>query len=552
MRRLSAEEKWMDEQRGKSGKPILRIVSAVVALILIAAAIGFFASKKRGGRQAAATTAQQSAAGSLSDLASRNASAVSQGVHVANGDNVSVSGGDSYAHVVYAPRVKMFDHVELQSSLMGISSDGHGFVFQHASEGIRGLQPGDVMMVKGEMAAKVQGVVTDQDRTLVVVNQASIHDLVKSGEIKMDLPVRFHGTGKFARNESPGFPSMVMDLIEPPVHAQQIPQIAVGTKIAGWTVVKWSIVAADNEADYDLVMVKSEAGFEAWIGMKGWIGNFDISSNLSMPEGSSGMIQQLAAKASNLSGFATIEWEIGKSTPGVWATEDRVKLPAGISIPLAPFLGGMPLTLDISSAVLIHPGLTGNNEFAHGGFNVSFSGSGNFQSPSSGDLSGDGSMSIKDQITVSESLSPIAPNAMLIAFCAPRIELTVDVLGPFAGALGSYGGVVDKAYTTLVGKLSPNVQNVIANSPLSKMTPSNFLKSNADVYLEFVVTGAVTHAASESLFQCTSTTIVYALKAGAAASLFGLTDGAVAEKELFKHGNTRWDPPTEACQKNSS
>jgi hypothetical protein len=541
----------MDEQRGKFGKSAIRIASAVAALILIVAAVWFFALKRQSSQQAAAS-APQSAAGSLSDLASRNASVVAQAVHVANGENISVDGGSASANVVYAPAVKMFDHAELQSSLMGISSDGHGFVFQHASPGIRALQAGDVMMVKGEMAAKVQGVVTDQDQTLVVVNQASIHDLVKSGEIKMDLPVRFHGPGKFARDERPGFPSTVFDLLETPVHAQQIPQVAVGTKISGWTVAKWSIVAANNEADYDLVMVKSEAGFEAWIGIKGWIGNFDISSNLSMPEGSGGMIQQLAAKASNLSGFATIEWEIGKSTPGVWAGEDRVKLPAGISIPLAPVLGGMPLTLDISSAVLIHPGLTGNNEFAHGGFNVSFSGNGNFQSPSSGNLSGDGSMSIKDQITVSESLSPIAPNAMLIAFCAPRIELTVDVLGPFAGALGSYGGVVDKVYATLMGKLSPNVQNAIANSPLSKMTPSNFLKSNADVYLEFVVTGAVTHAAGESLFKCTSTTIVYSLKAGAAASLFGLTDGAAAEKELFKHGDVRWDPPTEACQKNSS
>jgi len=299
-------------------------------------------------------------------------------------------------------------------------------------------------------------------------------------------------------------------------------------------------------------MVKSEGGFEAWVGMKGWIGNFDISSDLSMQGGSSGVLSQIVAKASNLSGFVTVEWEIGKSTPGVWATEDRVKLPAGISIPLAPFLGGMPLTLDISSAVLVHPGLTGNNEFAHGGFNVSFSGGGNFQSPSSGDLSGTGSMSIKDQITVSNSISPIAPNAMLIAFCAPRIELRYDVLGPFANALGSAGGVVDKVYNRLLGLLPPTVQNGIANSPLSKMTPSNFLKSNADVYLEFVVTGGVTHSASASLFQCTSTTIVYALKAGAAADLFGLTNGAAVEKELFKHGNYFWDPPTEACKKNSS
>ena len=538
----------MNAMRGKTARFAIPIAMAGVVLIALTSAIGFVACKK-GSSEKPAVSAPQSAPDSLSELASRSSSTVAQGIHVANADHVSIDGGNNYAHVTYAPAVKMFDHSELQSSLMGVSSDGHGFVFQHASPGIQALKAGDVMMVKGEMAAKVAGVVTDQDQTLVLVDQASLHDVVKSGEIKMDLPVRFHGSGKFARRESPPLASTVLDLLETPVQAQQIP---VGTKIAGWTVAKWSMVAADNEADYDLVMVKSEAGFEAWVGIKGWIGNFDISSNLSMPESSSGALSQLAAKASNLSGFVTVEWEIGKSTPGVWATEDRVKLPAGISIPLAPFLGGMPLTLDISSAVLLHPGLTGNNEFAHGGFNVSFSGSGNFQSPSSGDLSGEGSMSIKDQITVSNSISPMAPNAMLIAFCAPRIELRYDVLGPFANALGSAGGVVDTAYNRLLGLLPPNVQNGIANSPLSKMTPSNFLKSNADVYLEFVVTGGVTHSASASLFQCTSTTIVYALKAGAAADLFGLTNGAAVEKELFKHGNYFWDPPTEACKKNST
>src|ERR1017187_9178779 len=309
-----------------------------VVLIALTSAIGFVSCNK-GSSDKPAVSAPQSAPGSLSELASRSSSPVAQGRHVANADHVSIDGGNNYAHVTYAPAVKMFDHSELQSSLMGVSSDGHGFVFQHASPGIQALKAGDVMMVKGEMAAKVAGVVTDQDQTLVLVDQASLHDVVKSGEIKMDLPVRFHGSGKFARRESPPLASTVLDLLETPVQAQQIPA---GTKIAGWTVAKWSMVAADNEADYDLVMVKSEAGFEAWVGIKGWIGNFDISSNLSMPESSSGALSQLAAKASNLSGFVTVEWEIGKSTPGVWATEDRVKLPAGISIPLAPFLGGMP------------------------------------------------------------------------------------------------------------------------------------------------------------------------------------------------------------------
>lgn len=545
----------MNDQPGtprKMSKMAIRLgAMAVTAIVLVAAAFVLHGRKTSVAvRAGAGPAAQQSAAGSLAALASRNTSAAGQVFQVAGHDNVSVEGGNSYAHVVYAPRVKMFDHDEVKSALMGVSSDGHGFVFQHASDKLRGLQAGDVFMVKGEMAAKVLGVVTDQDQTLVAVDQASLKDLVQSGQVKLDFPVRFTGPKQAARNDAPPFAATVWDLLEQPVYAQQIP---VGTKISGWTIAKWNVVAAQNEADFDLVMVKSEAGFEAWVGMKGWIGNFDISSNLDMGSGSgSGMVSQLAAKASNLSGFAQFEWEIGKSTPGPWATEDKVKLPAGISIPLAPLLEGMPLTLDISSAVLIHPGLTGNNEYAHGAFNVSFHGSGNFESQSSGDTGGDGSLFTETKMTANDTISPIGPNAMLIAFCAPRIELRLDAMGPFKDMLGSLGGVVDKVYNRLLGMLPPNVQNGIANSPLSKMTPSNVLKSNADVYLQFVVTGAVTHAAQESLFQCTRTDIIYTLQGGAAAAMFGLTDNAKVQKDLWTKHDFRYDPPTEACVKNSS
>lgn len=532
----------------KALSTIIRIGLSGLAFLAIAVAFAVVACRKGNNQAAAAGSVPQSAAGSLSALSARSSSTVAQPAHIANGDNVSIDGGQSYAHIAYAPKVKIFEHSDLQSSLMGVSSDGHGFVFQHAGPNIQALKAGDVMMVKGEMAAKVAGVVTDQDKTLVLVDQASLRDLVQSGDMKLDVPVRFHGPKKSSQFESRPFGSNMWNLLEPPVFAQQV---AVGTKISGWTVAKWNVVAGENEADFDLVMVKSEAGFEAWVGMKGWVGNFDISSNMSMQQGSSGALSQLAAKASNLSGYAKFEWEIGKSTPGVWSTEDRVKLPAGLSIPLAPVLEGMPLTLDISSAVLIHPGLTGNNEYSHGAFNVSFSGNGNFQSPSSGGILGDGTILTTTQITANNTISPIAPNAMLIAYCAPRIELRLDVLGPFAGALGSYGGVVDGVYGKLLGMLPSNVQAGIANSPLSKMTPSNVLKSNADVFLQFVVTDAVTHAAQESLFQCTRTDIIYTLQGGAAADLFGLTDGAQVEKDLYTRKDTRWDPSTEGCVKNS-
>jgi hypothetical protein len=131
--------------------------------------------------------------GAISQL-SNSANATPQARHIAGGQNVSVDGGtDSYAHVTYNDNVKSFDESDVRSSLMGISSDGHGWVFQNAPAGIKALKAGDVFVVKGQLAVKVVGAVTQDDKTLIETGEASLRDLVQSGDVKIDAPVRFHG-----------------------------------------------------------------------------------------------------------------------------------------------------------------------------------------------------------------------------------------------------------------------------------------------------------------------------------------------------------------------
>ena len=125
---------------------------------------------------------------------SNTANVTPQKRKIANGENVSIDGGgESYAHITYNPRVKIFEESDVRASLMGISSDGHGWVFRNAPASIRALKAGDVFMVKNQLAVKVIGVVTQDDKTLVATGEASLRDIVQSGQIKLDAPVRFHG-----------------------------------------------------------------------------------------------------------------------------------------------------------------------------------------------------------------------------------------------------------------------------------------------------------------------------------------------------------------------
>lgn len=514
-----------------------------------------------------ATTTAAADAGSISRL-SDAANVKPQTRKIANGENVSIDGGgESYAHVTYNPRVKMFDEAEVRSSLMGISSDGHGWVFKNAPADIRALKAGDVFMVKNQLAVKVIGAVTQGDKTLIATGEASLRDIVQSGKIKLNAPVRFHGP-KNTASKTPRSPSL-FDLIMPTVYAAQdgglegpsgsaaraagaaearrrIANNAKDYLTSGWTISKWDVTPGDGQANFDLVMAKSQGGFVAMVAMKGWIGNFDVASNL---EFNANAPKQLYQGIKNSKGFIQFDWEIARSSGGVWSTADRVKLPAGMSVSLAPLLSGLPLTLDISAALQIHPVLTGNNEYSRGGFSINWGGpGGGFQTTSTGSVPDGDTLSTTYEVTADQSISPIAPNAMVISYCAPRIELRLDILGTLSNEVSDFASAIDDIAGQLESLLPQSAQDVIANSWMSKMTASNVLASNADVYIQFIATEGSTHAANITPVPCSKQEIKFDLDAGTAAQFFGLTSGAASSVNLYTHNYTRWIPDSPFCK----
>jgi len=305
------------------------------------------------------------------------------------------------------------------------------------------------------------------------------------------------------------------------------------------------------------VLQKDVGGFVARISVLGNITNFEFATYLDWSTikatGGKYIGPSIASSVKNMQGNLKFDWEIGKQTPGVWATEDRVALPGGISVPLAPILEGMPLTLDVSSALLIHPALTGGNEFSRGGFTVQWGGSGmggGFSTESTGAVTDDGAnINMTFGITDDMNISPVAPNAMVISYCAPRIELRLDILGPFADSVsGIVGSAIDTAVGILKSYLAPSIQAAIANSPLSKMTVSNVLSSNADVFVQFITTEGVTHSSNVTLAPCTKQKIKFDGEGGLGAQLFGMTDGANTTTDIFTKTYTHWVPDTPFCR----
>ena len=486
----------------------------------------------------------------------------------ANEKNVSAGAGNSYAHVTYKPIVKVFNESDLTPSLEGVGSDGHGIVFKNAPASVLALKAGDILMVKNVFAAKVLAAETDGGETVLITDAAKLSDLVQNGEINLDTPITFHGPQMSAASTpaklpTPPTPSRppfhFSGLFETPVYAAQngtgtpaapgsltpsysnpSPGITTGTAssaiantasdlLSGWTVESWSVTPSQNDAVINAKMTKSTGGFVAAITMTGTVSNFQFVQKLKFPTQSS----QLMNAIHGLSGQMHFVWEIGKQTPGVWATEDKIKLPAGITIPLAEMLDGLPLTLDISAALLIHPALTGGNEYSKGGFTIGFDGSATAEG-------------LTFKIDEDQSISPIAPNAMVISFCIPRVELKLGAT--WSDKFSHATAAVDKAISWVKSKLPASIQNAINNSPLSKISVTNTLASNADLFVQIIHTDGTTHASNMTLAPCSKIQLKVTGQWGGDATLFDLVPNASATRDIFTKTFTRWNPGSDFCK----
>jgi hypothetical protein len=476
--------------------------------------------------------------------------------------NASAGAGQSYAHVSFKPEVKTIDEHAVLDSMAGVSTDGHGVVFNNASTEIRALKAGDIFMVQNDFAVKVLAAETNGNQTAILFDNAKLTDLVQQGTIHLDTPISFHGPSQAAvappsifhfadlfalpAYAYPGQAEGAEPGLTQPSFATPKPGIDGGSAsgqaadfakalASGWTIESWSVTPSANSALVSGRMTKDTAGFLAAITMNGTISNFQFVQDLSFPVNT----QQVATGLKGMSGKMNFTWEIGKNTPGVWAVEDKLKLPAGVTIPLAPMLGGIPLTLDVSAALLIHPALTGGNEYAKDSFAISWNGSG----------SSDG---LTIQVLNDQGIAPVAPAAMVIAFCIPRVELQLSPLAPFGALKGipsAAATIVDSVISRLESKyLSPATLQALQNSPLGNFSVSNVLTSNADIYAQIIHTEGTTRGAAISLVPCSKVQLKIDGEVGGDANLLGIIKGSSAVKNVFNKTYVQWDPPSNFCK----
>jgi hypothetical protein len=469
------------------------------------------------------------------------------------------SRASGYAHVTYRSNVRIMEAGEGKKALIGVSSNGASLLFDSANATARTLHAGDVLLIKGLMARMVLGAEATPDGVVVLTQHALLTDVVQDGEIKIQAPVRFGAARAELQPPLTPLPAW-LDLMATPAYAQSPTGVmaqnaeakgtmdaygnmvkgAFNSVVSGWDTT-FKATPSEGQTGLDITLKRDVGGFVALITGKGFISNFQFDSLINIKQS---VLQNMDTSFSNLSGRMNFDWQVAKDTGGVMAEESRIKLPGAIEVPLSEFLDGLPMYLEVSGAILIHPAITGGKEITRGHFQITYDGSQHF-TVKSGGVNADGNISGDIQLGDHQELSPTAPLGMLVAFAAPRVELSLGLNKIYdASDIKKAADYVDKI-SDIVAKHLLNPQQY-ANYQQNGMhlgdVFKNALSTDGAAYFQMVGTSASSYTGMSAISPCARFDLILVAQVGASAEVWGKSVGTVS-KEVFKKSMTRVDPP---------
>jgi hypothetical protein len=469
------------------------------------------------------------------------------------------SHGSGYAHVTYSSNVRTMEAEEGRKALIGVSTNGASLLFDSSNNTARSLHAGDVLLIKGLMARTVLGAESTPDGVMVLTQHALITDVIQDGEIKIQAPVRFGAALSETDESVPQLPQW-LDLVATPAYAQSpTGEMAKSAEAKGSTDAYGNMIKgmfnsvvngwdttfqatpAEGQTNLNITLKRNVGGFAALITGQGSISNFQFDSLISIKQS---VLQSMDTSFNNLNGQMNFQWQVAKDDGGVMAEESKIKLPGAIEVPLAEFLDGLPMYLEVSGAILIHPAITGGKEITKGQFQIRYDGSQHFQ-VKSGNVNTDGNLSGDIQLGDHQDISPTAPLGMLVAFAAPRVELTLGLNKIYdESEIKKAADIVDKIADTVAKHLlsAEKYADYQKNGLHLGDSFKNALSTDGAAYFQMIGTSASSYSGMSSITPCARYDLNLVATVGASAEVWGKTY-ASASKEIFRKGMTRVDPP---------
>ena len=497
------------------------------------------------------------------------ASGCKQGVETGATSSVGAPrnpGGSGSAELTYLRNVHVIEQSDGLQALVAVSTDGSTLVFDRGRFTIPPMKDGDVILIKGLLARKIVASITNGNEFAVLTAPAGLLDIVSDAKIRLQAPIRFGAsqTTSRAAPERAGW-QLLADAIMPPAQAQSVVeerrkaaeakgredafgnlvQTPYKALMSGWET-EFSAEPSPGKLNLNLQLKKSVSGVAAVVTGKGYLDDFDFSSDIDVEHG---VVEKMQANYRKLNGVMNFKWEVQTVEAGKLRGNAKMKLPAAIEIPLYQYLGGLPLFLEISSAVIIKPALGAEYEFSRGEFRITYDGYQAFR-VKEGVVDADGNVTGDIKLIESESGSG-APIGMVIAFAAPRIELSIGMSKIFKFSGFEEGAAkADEYFDKLVNKaFGAEALAKFKSSPMSQVTGTKIVDaamgSNAAAYIELTTSSGMSHTGTSVMVPCTRTDLHMAVQVGASAKAFGQAVGD-ADHEIFRKDVTRVRPSENA------
>jgi len=420
------------------------------------------------------------------------------------------------------------------NSIRSISSDNTTFVFDPSDDAAAKLHAGSILFVPGVAMRKVD-VATRQENNLVVVTEdATLLEALKDANIKWSAPVNFAAAAQTRAATEAAEPLTLSDQILGGLHLMAYADsggLSLSGEDDGWAYTVKAVPQPDK-LNLDLDVSRKYNGLVVKVTGSGSVQNFETAATIMVQDS---QLKYFDYQNKNLNGQVNFGWEAAKDEAGVEAAEQKIKLPSSFSIPLP--IGGLPSSLEVSEALLLHPAFTGGKEVARGRFHVAYNGVQGF-SINQGNVNQEGEGNAEGFIVDNFSLSPIAPVGFVAAVAMPRIELKLgtdtvfQVVKKFAPP-----GLADAALNLL--KKTPFGSKI-------QQAVSDKLKTTGAAYAQVIITTSTIAAGAGSLIPCQKARLITNLQVGANATILGKEKGKVS-KDIFHQEKTIVIPPTKSC-----
>ena len=447
--------------------------------------------------------------------------------------DLSTKPGNTFK-ATFTDKVVKMEQAAFIKSIRSISSDNTTFVFDPSDDAAAKLHEGSILFVPGVAMRKVD-VATRQENNLVVVTEdASLLEAMKDADIKWSSPVNFAAAAQARAAVDTETQPVGLDRVLGSLHGTVYADgggLSLSGEDDGWA---YTVKASPlpDKLNLDLDVSRKYNGLVVKVTGSGYVQNFETAATIIIKDS---QLKYFDYQNKNLNGQVNFSWEAAKDEAGVEAAEQKIKLPSSFSIPLP--IGGLPFSLEVSEALLLHPAFTGGKEVARGRFNVAYNGVQGF-SLNEGNVNQEGQGNAEGSIVDNFSLSPVAPVGFVAAIAMPRIELKLgtdtvfQVVKKFAPP-----GLADAALNLL--KKTPFGSKI-------QQAVSDKLKTTGAAYAQVIITTSTIAAGAGSLIPCQKARLITTIQVGANATILGKDKGKVS-KDIFHQEKTIVIPPTKSC-----